>query len=57
MTVEVEVNDTNLYGKFLVEWDRVISDLEKFVETKSTVPKSAGLSSAVPEKLPTSGGG
>ena len=28
----MEVNDTQLYGKFLVEWDRVISDLEKFVD-------------------------
>ena len=26
------MNDTQLYGKFLVEWDRVISDLEKFVD-------------------------
>ena len=30
--VDVEVNDTQLYGKFLVEWDRVISDLMAFAD-------------------------
>ena len=28
----IEANDTQLYGKFLVEWDKVISDLETFVD-------------------------
>ena len=37
--LEVEVNDTQLYGKFLVEWDRVISDLEKFVEKEQLFQK------------------
>jgi len=39
MTVEVEVNDTNLYGKFIVEWDRVVSDLEKFIEKEQLFQK------------------
>ena len=44
LRAEIEVNDTQLYGKFLVEWDRVISDLEKFVDERTTIPQRAELS-------------